>query len=189
MTGPGSDWKAPETPDVAPPAVRWVPPAPAPGPGPGVAWAGYGERVAAYLIDGFIVSLLFIVPIFGLFAVLLGSVGYSAGGGPVLGAGAAAAGIGFLALMLVAIAVGIGYFPFFWARGGQTPGMRVFGIRVVRDSDGGRVGVGSAIMRLLGVWVSAAVFYIGFIWVFTDKRRRGWHDLMAGTVVIKDPGR
>jgi uncharacterized RDD family membrane protein YckC len=29
------------------------------------------------------------------------------------------------------------------------------------------------------------VFYLGFLWVFVDGRRRGWHDLIAGTVVIK----
>lgn len=26
---------------------------------------------------------------------------------------------------------------------------------------------------------------IGYIWIFIDKRRRGWHDLIAGTVVVK----
>ena len=29
------------------------------------------------------------------------------------------------------------------------------------------------------------VFYIGFIWIFIDKRKRGWFDLIAGTVAIK----
>ena len=32
---------------------------------------------------------------------------------------------------------------------------------------------------------SAAVVYLGFAWVFIDARRRGWHDLIAGTVVIE----
>ena len=31
------------------------------------------------------------------------------------------------------------------------------------------------------------VFYIGFIWIFVDNRRRGWMDLLAGTVVIAAP--
>jgi uncharacterized RDD family membrane protein YckC len=26
---------------------------------------------------------------------------------------------------------------------------------------------------------------IGFLWVFVDKRRRAWHDLIGGTVVIR----
>ena len=47
---------------------------------------------------------------------------------------------------------------------------------------------GAAILRLIGYWISAIVFYIGYIWIFIDKRKRGWHDLIAGTVVIKAQG-
>jgi uncharacterized RDD family membrane protein YckC len=79
------------------------------------------------------------------------------------------------------------YFPFFWQKSGQTPAMKMMGIKVVRDADGGPIGWGSAILRLIGYWVSAAVFYIGYIWIFVDKRQRGWHDLLAGTVVVKAP--
>ena len=64
--------------------------------------------------------------------------------------------------------------------------MKITGIRVVRDRDGGQVGWGAAIVRLIGYWVSGAVFYLGFIWILIDGRRRGWHDLLAGTVVIAD---
>jgi uncharacterized RDD family membrane protein YckC len=32
--------------------------------------------------------------------------------------------------------------------------------------------------------VSTLVFYIGFIWIFIDSRRRGWPDLLGGTIVI-----
>ncbi len=85
--------------------------------------------------------------------------------------------VGFLITVL--------YFPYFWSHGGQTPGMRLFHIRVVRDADGGPIGWGAALLRLIGYWVSAMVVYIGFLWVFVDKRRRGWFDLIAGTVVIE----
>ena len=88
-----------------------------------------------------------------------------------LGALAFVAGIVFLFI----------YFPFFWVRSGQTPGMRLMGIKVVRDKDGGPIGWGSAFLRLIGYWISAIVFYLGFIWIFIDKRKRGWYDLMAGT--------
>jgi uncharacterized RDD family membrane protein YckC len=56
---------------------------------------------------------------------------------------------------------------------------------VVRDVDGGPLSIGQAVIRLIGYWVSSAVLYLGFIWVLIDKRRRGWHDLIAGTVVVK----
>jgi len=76
------------------------------------------------------------------------------------------------------------YFPFFWALGGQTPGMNVAGIRVVNDRDGSRIGWGTALLRLVGWWISVAAFYFGFAWILIDSRRRGWHDLIAGTCVI-----
>jgi uncharacterized RDD family membrane protein YckC len=57
-------------------------------------------------------------------------------------------------------------------------------IKVVRDADGGPVSVGQAILRLIGFWVSTLVFYIGFIWILIDSRRRGWPDLLGGTIVI-----
>ena len=65
----------------------------------------------------------------------------------------------------------------------------MFGLFVVRDVDGGPISGGQALLRLVGYWVSGLVFYLGFIWVFVDKRRRGWHDLIAGTVVVQRPER
>ena len=82
---------------------------------------------------------------------------------------------------LAIVAVSIGYFPYFWVRSGQTPGMSIMKIKVVRDADGGPVTAGAAILRLIGFWISHLVFYIGFIWIFVDKRRRGWMDLIGGT--------
>jgi uncharacterized RDD family membrane protein YckC len=62
--------------------------------------------------------------------------------------------------------------------------MKPFGLVVVRDADGGPVRIRTAILRLVGMYVASTVFYLGFIWIFIDKRRRGWHDLIAGTVVV-----
>ena len=58
--------------------------------------------------------------------------------------------------------------------------MKMFDLMVVRDIDGGPISGGQAILRLVGYWVSGFVLYLGYIWVFVDKRRRGWHDLIAG---------
>ena len=40
-------------------------------------------------------------------------------------------------------------------------------------------------MRLIGFYISGAIFYLGFIWILIDKRRRGWADLIAGTCVVE----
>jgi uncharacterized RDD family membrane protein YckC len=161
-----------------PPAPAWTPPAGPPGPAPGVQFAPHGERLVAYIVDALIVSLVVLAGV----VLLVSFFSAAAGGDP--GAVGAAGGVGALVLLVILV-ISIGYFPWFWARGGQTPGMRLFGLRVVRDRDGGPVGAGQAILRLIGYWVNGIVLYIGFIWIFVDDRRRGWHDLIAGTVVIK----
>jgi uncharacterized RDD family membrane protein YckC len=157
-------------------AAGWQVPDPVPGPAPGLAFAGYGERLVAYIVDGIIVTIATVV------VALIGTLAV-AGGAATGGVGAAIGGA-FVFVVAVFI-VTIGYFPFFWARSGATPGMKMFGLVVVRDSDGGPISAGQAILRLFGYWVSSLVFYLGYIWVFIDKRRRGWHDLIAGTVVVQ----
>lgn len=169
-----------------PPPVQPVPVAPAPsawqpvqvetGPAPGVRFAGHGGRLVAYIIDGIILSAIMIVLSIVLTAIFFGAAASDNAG--------AAAGAGFLYLFLIGV-ISILYFPFFWQRSGQTPGMKMFRLRVVRDEDGGPISWGKAFLRLIGFWVSSAVFYLGFIWIFIDKRHRGWHDLIAGTVVIE----
>lgn len=165
-----------------PAAQSWQVPAEEPGPAPGVMFAPHGERLIAYIVDGLIVGLVMLVGILVFVgAVLVGS-GVGTTTTPTVNPMAAIGGILFIVLVLV---VGIGYFPFFWARRGQTPGMKMFRLYVVRDRDGGPISGGQALLRLVGYWINGIVFYIGFIWVFIDSRRRGWHDLIAGTVVIK----
>lgn len=161
---------------MAPP-VAWTP-QPRPGPAPGVEWAGFGSRFVAYLIDGLLISL-FLIAVILVVGGLLPRRPVSGDLSPVE--------VAVTLISVVALFLPIGYFPFFWARNGQTPGMRLFGLRLVRDVDGGRVGTGAAIIRLIGLWVSGVVLYLGFVWIFIDRRRRGWHDLFAGTVMIKDP--
>ncbi len=182
---------APE-PQASPPRY-WEPPKEEPGPAPGVRFASYGPRLVAYVIDGLIVGLVFFVIFIVFGGVLLARGGFSdfreltpedvrTGNIPP---GMVAAFAGFGIVSLAGLLVTLAYFPYFWARSGQTPGMRPFGLYVVRDADGGKISIGQAILRLIGMWVSAAALYIGFIWVFVDPRRRGWHDLIAGTVVIE----
>jgi len=145
----------------------WQAPDPEPGPAPGMEFAGPGARLVGYIVDTFIVGAVVVVLfiIAGLFVVTL----------PILSI------VPFLAIPVITLA----YFPYFWSHSGQTPGQKMMGIKVVRDLDGGPVTVGSAILRLIGYWVSGFVFYLGYIWIFIDKRKRGWFDLIAGTVVVK----
>jgi uncharacterized RDD family membrane protein YckC len=42
------------------------------------------------------------------------------------------------------------------------------------------------VIRLLCYFVSALPFCLGFLWAAFDRRKRGWHDKIAGTVVIQE---
>ena len=75
-----------------------------------------------------------------------------------------------------------GYFVLFWSTTGQTPGMRLFRVRV-HNAEGGAPSVGRSIVRMVGLVLAIAVFFVGFVPVLFDKHRRGLPDFLAGTVV------
>jgi uncharacterized RDD family membrane protein YckC len=173
----------------------WQQPPELAGPAPGVRFSGHGARLGAYIVDSIILSILlsvlFFVVAIPLFGSTLSSIDWAGLQNRDYLTPDEAMTIMRPFFVLIPLGIGMGllamlYFVVGWARGGQTLGMKMAGIRVVRDRDGGRIGWGSAIVRLIGYWVSAAVFYLGFIWILIDSRRRGWHDLLAGTVVIAD---
>lgn len=89
---------------------------------------------------------------------------------------------GIVAACAWAIVVGI-YFVLFWSTAGQTPGMRVMGLRVT-TYDGVRPGVGRSFARLIGLGLAIIPLFAGFLPVLVDDRRRGLQDFIAGTVVV-----
>ncbi|HEY8199393.1 MAG TPA: RDD family protein [Candidatus Limnocylindrales bacterium] len=162
-------------PPTAPPA--WQPPAVPVGPFPGVRFADHGPRLISFILDHLIILGISLV-ILAAFLIVAGI--FAAIGVDFLAATSVIAAIvGFFVVYFV-------YFPYFWTKNGQTLGMRPFKLRVVMDKDGGKVTMGPAILRLIGYWIDQIIFYLGYIWVLIDNRRRGWHDLIAGTVVIQE---
>lgn len=85
---------------------------------------------------------------------------------------------GLLALLFVPA-----YFVVFWAVMGATPGKQLLGLQVVRTNRA-HLGWFRAILRFIGYWISAIAFFLGFLWVFVDRRRQGWHDKIADTFVV-----
>ena len=69
---------------------------------------------------------------------------------------------------------------------GVTLGMRLFGIRLARIDDiERRIGLGRAVKRMLGYWLACLPVKGGLIPILTHPLRQGWHDRIAGTLVIK----
>jgi uncharacterized RDD family membrane protein YckC len=77
------------------------------------------------------------------------------------------------------------YFVALWATTGQTVGMWLVGVRVVRQEDGHRLGFGRSLIRLVGYMVNTATCFAGFAWAAVDRRKQGWHDKMAGSYVVR----
>ena len=82
--------------------------------------------------------------------------------------------------------VALAYFAGLWAWKGTTLGGIVLKLQVVRH-DGGPLTFLVALVRGLAAAFSAVVFFLGFFWIGWDREKQGWHDKIAGTVVVRVP--
>lgn len=125
------------------------------------AYAGFWRRVAAYLIDGIILSIV-IVP-------LLLAVGVEQRN----------------TLSPLTSAIGWLYFALMESSTRQaTLGKMALGM-VVTDLDGNRIGFGRATGRYFAKILSALILAIGFLMVAFTEKKQGLHDIIASTLVLK----
>lgn len=73
----------------------------------------------------------------------------------------------------------------FWVYKSATPGKMAVGAEIVDAKTFGKPSKGQLIGRYLGYYVSMLPLMLGIIWVAFDSRKQGWHDKLAGTVVIQ----
>lgn len=73
-----------------------------------------------------------------------------------------------------------------WTWRGCTLGGLVLGLKLVR-LDGRPVDLPIAIVRALGSYFSLLIMLVGFFWAGWSREKQSWHDMMAGTVVVKVP--
>jgi len=132
-------------------------------------YAGFWQRALALLIDWLIVVVI-AMPII---VVALGAAYFSLD--PVRRAGDLV-----IALVVGSLIVG------FWRYCGATPGKLAVGVKIVDANTGAAPSTGRLVIRLLCYLLSAAPLCLGFLWVAFDRRRQGWHDKIAGTVVIQE---
>ena len=68
---------------------------------------------------------------------------------------------------------------------GQTWGKRIVGVKAIRVETGEPIGWGRAIGRtLFAGFISAQIFYIGYLWMLWDDRNQTLHDKVVGSVVV-----
>ncbi len=121
--------------------------------------AGLGRRVGGWLIE----YILWVVVI--LLALFIGASGDSQLG----------VGLFWLAFLLFHLVL--------WTQG-LTPSKLMLGDRVV-DTRGVRAGFWRMALReTIGKFISGIVFGLGFLWLLWDKDQQGWHDKIAGTLVV-----
>jgi uncharacterized RDD family membrane protein YckC len=83
------------------------------------------------------------------------------------------------------LAVCFAYLGACWRFGGMTLGMRAWRVRLVSD-DEQLVSWSRCLLRFLIGLVSLGAFGLGIFWALVDSKNRGWHDLAARTLLIKD---
>ena len=140
-------------------------------------YAGFVSRLIAFVIDQLIIAgTLAVTAAFVEF--LLQSFRLS----QVFGIEDVTAQIILIALGFLAAVLNLGYYVAMWVLAGQTPGKRIMGLLIV-GKDGSRIRPNAAVRRWLGYWLSGILF-LGYLWVLVDDRRQGWHDKLAGTLVV-----
>jgi len=72
----------------------------------------------------------------------------------------------------------------FWVKLFGTPGKLLMGCQVVDADSEEPLSVKQAVLRYLGYYVSAFTLGLGFFWIAWDKRKQGFHDKIANTVVL-----
>ena len=73
----------------------------------------------------------------------------------------------------------------FWIYKSATPGKMATKLTIVDASTGEKPTTGQFVLRYIGYFVSIIPLFLGLIWVGVDKRKQGFHDKIANTVVIR----
>jgi len=73
----------------------------------------------------------------------------------------------------------------FWVYRQATPGKMAISARILDAKTGAKPTTGQLVVRYLGYYVAMIPLFAGIVWVAFDPRKQGWHDKLAGTVVVR----
>jgi uncharacterized RDD family membrane protein YckC len=145
---------------------------------PGLAWAGVGIRVGALVLD----FLFFCV--FGLvLSMIMHTPSLETVDGTIRDQTLANV-IDFSSWTIALLWV-----PVWWYFSQGTPGQRALGLRIVRASDGGRLGIGRVLLRYF-VWslclcALCIPAVVAAVVADADARKRAWTDYAGDSVVVR----
>ncbi len=211
-TGPTYGYPTVPSPPPPPPPVGGLPPVPPPpvaspygfspyGPPSATAHlprAGFGARLGAFLIDGFVMTLLMFAALIPLIAigvttfesepgVCTDSVTGDRSACDVPTAGTIVSWLLFgLVFILISFVVLYAVKARPLSRTGQTIGKRALNIRVLREDTGQLLTGGQAVGReAFAYFVSGQVFYLGYLWMLWDDKKQTWQDKVVSSVVVR----
>jgi membrane protease YdiL (CAAX protease family)/uncharacterized RDD family membrane protein YckC len=139
--------------------------------------AGFWRRAGAALVD---VGLLLV-----LLVVALSVIGAVGGQRQDTGTTTDSRYLLYAAFVQAAVFLGpLLYMGISW-RSGATVGLRAVGCRLIDDTSGDRPSSEQVLLRLVGSFYSALALGIGFVWIGVDQDKRGWHDLISHTRVVR----
>lgn len=142
-------------------------------------FAGVLARFIALLIDNIMMSIIAVALV-----LLLGPILGLAGNTDSTFLGLLA-GTALFFLLVVIFALQFIYFGYMWSKNGQSIGMKLVNVRVVRRNNAGGLSFIRAGLRgTLGYSISGFLFGLGYIWAIFDPNKEAWHDKLFDTWVV-----
>ena len=125
----------------------------------GVVYAGFWMRFLAVFIDG----LILFIPNVILAAIASGDLAVA---------------------LILQIGLNLAYVVGFWSAKGATPGKMIVGVEITK-ANGEEIGFGTALLRYVGYFLSGIILGIGHLMIAFTGQKRGLHDYIADTIVVK----
>ena len=144
-----------------------------------IIYAGFGSRLLAALIDGFILGIFNLVVGLAI-GIPVGIMTVNNPDNQVL------TGMIGMAVQLVTLLINYTYFVYFIGKSGQTLGKKAMKIKVVNSETNQPPGYVSAFLReIIGKLISTIILGIGYLWMLWDPKKQTLHDKISHTIVIK----
>ncbi|GAA1932418.1 RDD family protein [Nocardioides marmoribigeumensis] len=155
--------------------------------GAGLAYAHWGKRVGAYLVDLLVAIPAYVVIGIG---IAIAGAGARATTDPTTGVqsveGGNAVGIVIAVIGYVLIfAILLWNTVFRQGRTGWSIGKQALGIRLVKEDSGEPMGAGLCFVRMIVHIVDGIPCYLGYLWPLWDAKKQTFADKIMSTVVVE----